>query len=156
MLLILSLLLYGGLLFYSQQKNKVLSGVEQQIKDLDSIRESETEDAMIKTDEKINLSENIFKNHLYWSQLFSKIEGLTLPQIYFPETKISFTDNKVNIVFSGRAASYTALAQQMVSFKEEANTESVDVSGIKLNEEGKIEFYLNIIFSQKIIQNTVQ
>ena len=155
-LLILSLLFYGGLLFYSQKLNKNLNSAKQQIIDLNSKRSSQLEEAIIKTDKKLVLVENLFKKHFYWSQIFSAIEALTVPQIYFSETKMAFTEEKLNIVFSGNSPTYSALAQQMVSFNEEPLIEKVEVSNIALNDEKGIAFDLSIIFSQNALLSPPQ
>jgi len=155
-LLILGLLLYGGLLFYSQKLNKTLNDVKQSITDLDSKRSPQLEDTIIKTDKKLVLIEGLFKKHFYWSQIFGKIEELTVPQVYFSETKMSFADEKLNIIFAGSSPTYTALAQQMASFKGEPLVEEVEVSNIALSEQKGIKFDLSIIFSQNALLNPLK
>ena len=150
-LFILSLLIYGGLFFYSQALDKKLESVKQEITTLDSKRDSTTESAIDTADKKLELIEGLFKDHFYWSKLFSEIEKAVVPQVYFSESKFNFAEEKVNLLLSGSAKGYTAVAQQMVSFKENSSVEEIEVSNIRLNDSGGVEFDLAIVFSKSIL-----
>lgn len=150
-LLILSLLVYGGLLFYGKKLKTELNDIKQEIADLESRRDKEAEETIIETDKRLNLVEGLFKEHFYWTKLLSKIEELTSPQIYFTESKFNFLNEKVELTFSGNAKTYTALAQQMVSFKEDPLVEKVVVAQISLSQAGGIEFDLSVTFSKSIL-----
>ncbi|MBU4284963.1 hypothetical protein KKF60_00680 [Patescibacteria group bacterium] len=150
-LLILSLLTYGGLFFYQKSVKDELKGIIQEITNLESKRDSVKEELIVGADKKLDIVENLFKEHLYWSKLFSKIEELIDINVYFSESKFSFENEKVNILLAGSARSYTALAQQMVSFKEDPLVEKVAVSDIALSEIGGVKFNLSITFSKEIL-----
>lgn len=150
-LLILSLLVYGGLFFYQKSVKDELGGITQEIVNLESKRDIAKEGLITEADKKLNIVENLFKEHFYWSKLFSKIEELVDASVYFMESKFSFENEKVNIIMVGSARTYTALAQQMVSFKEDPLVEKVVVSDIALNESGGIKFNLLITFSKNIL-----
>lgn len=155
-LLILSLLFYGGLLFYQKKLQTNLNSINQEITNLESKRDKTTEEAILSADKKLNLAEDLFKSHLYWSDLFGNIEKAVVPDVYFSESKLDFANEKVDIGLTGNAKTYTALAQQMVSFKEDPSVESIAVSKISLSESGGIEFDLAIVFSKSILINKTE
>ncbi|MBD3282238.1 MAG: hypothetical protein GF387_01355 [Candidatus Portnoybacteria bacterium] len=148
-LFILSLLVYGGLLFYEKSLSDKLDKIEEDIKLVKSKRSPEKEEEIINLDKKLEIVENIFKDHLYWSEMVGKLESLIVPEVYFFDSEMTFNLNKMNLFFTANAANYTSLARQMVSFQEEEIVEKVDVSGIQLSSEGGIDFNLSVVFSNK-------
>ena len=150
-LVILSLLLYGGLLFYQNGLKEDLNAIKEEIAILDLKRDVEMETAIVDLDEKLGVLKGLFEDHLYWSRLLSKIEQLTIPRAYFSNAKVYLLNEKINITFSGNASSYTNLARQILSFQEEPFVESVKVSGISLSTRGGIDFSLLVIFSKNIL-----
>lgn len=152
-LLILSLLLFGGLFIYKKSLNKELSDFKKEILILDQKRNPELEEKIVNLDKKLEILESIFNNHLYWSELFTRIENLVLKKAYFSKVRIGFLETDLAINLSGNALTYTILAQQMLSFQEDSSVKSVQVSDISLGSEGGIDFNLQIIFSKNILIN---
>lgn len=150
-LFILGLLLYGGLLLYKNKLNKDLENIKKEIEFIGQKTDWETAQAIIDLDKKLGTIEELFKNHLYWSELFNKIESLIVPQVYFSNTKLVFSEDKVNISFAANALTYIALARQVLSFQEEALVDNVKVSGIGLGSGGGIDFDISVIFSKDIL-----
>lgn len=150
-LLILSLLFYSGLLFYQNRLNKNMESIREETALLDEKRDPETEKTIIDLDKNLDIMTQLFEDHLYWSELFTKIEELTLPEVYFSDAKLSFSGNKINVNFSGNALTYTILARQILSFQEEPFVEEVRVSDISLASEGGLKFNLEIIFNKDIL-----
>lgn len=152
-LLILSLLFYGGLLLYENSLNKSLDKINEEIRIIDRERDLETEEKLINLDRKLGVLQDLFKNHVYWSKFFSKIEELTIPQAYFPQVSFVISGGSIKVNLSGNTLSYTTLAKQMVSFQEESSVEGVSVSGIALSNEGGVNFKLKVNFSKNVLLN---
>ncbi|MFH1129211.1 MAG: hypothetical protein V1686_00530 [Patescibacteria group bacterium] len=152
-LLILSLLTYGGFFFYKKQIQKNLDGINQEIKNLESKRSSDLEKSIYGADKKMNLVENIFKGHVYWSKFLTKIEELVVPQVYFSESKFGIVGNQVDVILSGSAKTYTGLARQMVAFSEDPSVEKIELTETTLNEDSGIDFGFSILFSKNILIN---
>lgn len=155
-LLILSLLVYGGLFFYEKKFVNESKNIQEEIINLESKRDSAKEKLIVDTDKKLDVVKDLFKNHFYWSKLFSKIEELIEANVYFSESKFSFAADKTSVVLVGSARTYTALAQQMVSFDGDPLVEKVEVADIALDETGGIRFNLSIIFSKNILLNATE
>lgn len=150
-LAILSLLLYGGLLFYESNFNKTIDNINQEIVNLDIKRDLKTEQTMIDLDRKLEVLKDMFEEHLYWSKLFNKIEDLTVSEAYFSDARFNLIGEELTFSFSGNALTYTTLARQMVSFQEEPEVDSVRVSEIFLSEEGGIAFDFEVVFLKSIL-----
>ena len=157
-LLILSLLIYGGLFIYKKTLTQKINDLNKSISELESKRDSKLENAIYKADKKLKSVENLFKSHLYWSDVFAKIEKLVVSSVYFTEMKINITDNTINLDLSGTSKNYTDLAQQMISFKEDEDKliEKVELSDIKPNDIEGIDFTLSILVSEKILINQIE
>ena len=151
-LIILSLLFYGGLLIYNGFLNKQFEQVQTQIEEANKQRDLEFEEEAVLLDKSLKGLKEILKNHLYWSNLLSKIENLTLSQVNFSKFSGQLNkNNSVDLIFSGKAPGYSLLAKQMVSFNEDGSVSSLDVSELSLGTKGGIEFELNINLPKDIL-----
>lgn len=155
-LLILSLLVYGGLFIYKKILTKKLDGLIKSTSELELKRDSKLENSIYDADKKLTIVEGLFKDHFYWSKIFAKIEQAVLPNVYFSEAKIALAGSKLNLTLFGTAPSYTSIAKQMVSFKEDVLIESVDLGDVKLSEAGGISFELIISASKVILINQTE
>ena len=150
-LVILSLLFYGGLFLYQSKLKKNLEGIRSEIDTLNNKRDAKIEKEIVDTDKRISLLKGLFQNHFYWSDLFKKIEELTIAEVYFSGAKFGFSLGKIEASLGGGTTSYTNLARQIISFQEEPLVEKVQVSGISLDEERGVKFNLSIIISKNIL-----
>jgi len=150
-LVVLSLLLYGGLLIYKGKLNKDLDNVRNEIELLNQKRNPELETAIIDLDKKLGILKDLFEGHFYWSQLLTKIQDLTITQAYFDNARFTFSADKVNAIFTGNAITYTGLARQLLSFQQEPLTEEARVSNITLSNEGGVDFDITVVFSKDIL-----
>ncbi len=155
-LLILSLLLSGGLFLYQKKSQKNLNEINQEIEKLESKRSSELESSIYNADKKMNLVENIFTSHIYWSKFLAEIEKLVVPEVYFSESKFNIVGEQVDVILLGNATTYTGLAKQMVAFSEDKLVEKIDLTKTTLNEDGGIDFGFSILFSKKILINELE
>ncbi len=151
-LLIISLLIYGGLHFYNQRLNKQLVEFQGQIGELNKQRDKDFEVKVQFLDKALKNLQIVLRGHLYWSNLFSRFETLTVPQVYFSDFSAALADSgSLSLVLSGKTAGYTYLAKQMVSFSQEKTVSNINVSAISLSTDGSIEFKLNIDFFKDIL-----
>jgi Tfp pilus assembly protein PilN len=155
-LLILSLLIYGGLLIYQKSLIQKIDNLKQATEKLESKRNETLENSIIGADQKLSSVENLFKNHFYWSELFAKIEQLVVSDVYFSDIKTVITDGKLDLTLSGNAKTYTGLARQMISFKEDALVDKVELSDLKLSATGGIDFALSVLIFKSILINQTE
>lgn len=150
-LFILSLLFYGGLLLYQGKLSENLESIKEEVMLLDQKRDPDTEKAIIDSDKRLEVLKELFEEHFYWSKIFSKIEELVVSEAYFSQSKLSFSEEMVDVSFAGNTLTYTTLARQILSFQEESSVEKVKVSGISLSSDGGIDFNLEVVFSKDIL-----
>ena len=155
-LVILSLLIYGGLLIYRKSLTTKITDLNEAIAQLEAKRDKSLEASIVGADKKLGVVENLFENHFYWSKLFAKIEELVVADVSFSEMKTSLVDAKMNLTLSGNAKSYTGLAEQMVSFKEDKLFESVELTSLKSSESGGLDFTLSILVSESILMTQAE
>ncbi len=113
--LALAALSYGGVLIYGQLQKRTfetvtgpLPEVEKEIKGLES-RSKE----LIAFQSKLVAIKSLFDEHLYWSDVFKKLENTTLPEVSY--INISIAPN-MSISVSGVARDYTTLGRQLLAF----------------------------------------
>ena len=58
---------------------------------------------------------------------------------------------QLEIILTGNATTYTALAKQMVGFKEDPLVEKINLTKTALSETGGISFDFSIIFKRDIL-----
>jgi len=151
-LIILSLLFYGGLLVYNRSLDKQLEVIQTHIEEVNKERDIEFEKEVILLEMSLKNLREILKNHLYWSNILSKIENLTLSQMSFSKFSGQLNeDDSIDLVLGGKTPGYSLLAKQMVSFNENSSVSSLDVSELGLGTEGGIEFELNINLLKNIL-----
>jgi len=150
-LVILSLLLYGGTIIYNKKLNTNLELIKQEISLLATKRAPDEEEAIIDLDAKISVLKKVFQVHTYWSEVFKKIEALTMQDVYFSDAKLILEKDGISLQFSASTDTYTSLAKQMLSFQEEPTTQKLEISNMALSEEGGIKFSLSSVFPLKIL-----
>ncbi len=144
-LVILTLLIYGGLNFYGQSLDKQLNDIKSQLEETNKQRDVAFEKEVISLEKSLKNLKILLKNHIYWSDFFAKLENLVVPQVSFSNFKAEFKDDKsINLTLKGRTSSYTQLAKQMASFGQEPLVSDITVSGITIGAQGGVEFTLNI------------
>ncbi|GAF89241.1 unnamed protein product, partial [marine sediment metagenome] len=116
-LLILSLLAYGGLFFLKGSLDSQLADLQNQIDELDEQKDEKFEKEVISLEKTLTSLKTILKNHFYWSNLVSKLGSLTVPQITFSSLDGRLEeDGSISLILDGKSPGYTYLAKQMVSF----------------------------------------
>lgn len=151
-LLVISLATYGGLFYYNKSLSNNLLELQLQTEEINKQRDTEFEKKVISLEATLRNLKTILKNHLYWSQIFSKFEELVIPQAGFSSLNVSLKDDGfVNLVLVGSTSGYTYLAKQMVSFSQYELVSDIEISGIRLGTEGGVEFGLNVNFLEDIL-----
>jgi hypothetical protein len=151
-LLVLSLIIYGGLFYYNKSLTEKLSELQTQTEEINRQRDTEFEEKVISLEAALNSLSKILKNHVYWSNVFSKFESLALPQVSFSNFNAGLeNDGSVKLTLSGNTSGYTYLAKQMVSFSQDELVSNIELSGINLGTEGGIGFGLNVTFLRDIL-----
>ena len=113
-----------------------------EIEDLQNQRDLEMEASFADLKIKIEDFKKISDVHVYPSKIFEILEELTIRQIKF----IGFEANllEARITLETESVDYKTLAEQIVVFEDDSRIKKVDLSGVKLNDSGKINSNLKI------------
>lgn len=144
-LIILVLVLYSGLRFYSSSLQSKISQLDGELKSLDSKREKETEEKILLIKDQFTIVGQILNNHVILSDLLRKIQTRTTPQIQFKTLKLSLAEKKIDI--ETEAANYTVVARQIVSYLSEDTVKDVKINEIKLFPSGRLNLNMSILFN---------
>lgn len=138
--LALAALSYGGVLIYGQLQKRTfdtvtgpLPEVEKEISGLES-RSKE----LIAFQSKLVAIKSLFDEHVYWSDVFKKLENTTLPEVSY--ISISIAPN-MSIDVSGVARDYTTLGRQLMAFtraKEFISGAEISSASAVLDSEARI------------------
>ncbi|MBI2644880.1 hypothetical protein HYW94_01740 [Candidatus Uhrbacteria bacterium] len=103
--------LYGGKAREAIQDVRIArAAVEEQIM---SIEKNKT--ALLAYQTKLTAFNNLFKNHLYWTQFFEELEKHTLPNVAYDS--ISISTNYVTSL-SAHTTDYASVAKQLIAFQD--------------------------------------
>lgn len=94
----------------------------------------------------------LLTKHKYILNVFSAIEGKTIPFMWFKSFEFQPETDRA-VLLSGETNSFFAIEQQIAVFKGHNLIEDVNLGEITINEEeGKIEFGLRLVFSPEIFE----
>lgn len=90
----------------------------------------------------------ILNKHILSSQVFSFIEKLTHPKVFFKD--FIFTADQANLRIPGQTQDFKTLGEQILIFQKEQNIKNVNLSNLSLTEDGKITFTLDIFLNPEV------
>ncbi len=151
-LLILSIGAYIALYYYNNSLNVQLEDLKGQVEEVNEQRDIEFEKKVLSLEGTILIFKNIFEDHTYWSNIFSKLEAAIIPQVALTDFNgIIAKDGSVDLSFDGQTTGYTYLAKQMVSFLNDPMVADLELSGLSLSNEGGIKFGLRVNLLKQVL-----
>ncbi|MEK7090553.1 MAG: hypothetical protein AAB930_03115 [Patescibacteria group bacterium] len=134
---VLAVLVTGGLFFYTRMLKDNITELSGSLKRAQAQFESPLLGDLMRTGDAIEAVKNILAKHTAPSRAFEFLERYTHPQCSFR----SFTMSGAKIALDGQAASFTALAEQSLIFKEAPEIANLAISGITLDDTtGQVSF----------------
>lgn len=147
---VLVFLLWGGLILYRRTLEKNAENIQTENKQLETELRPDLLNQLIALSGRLAATREILSNHSFSSRVFEFLEQDTHPQVSFSSFQFSADSRKVDL--SARAASYRVVAEQVASFEADPQIESVNFSGLQLDEKGGVTFKLTIIFKQSLLR----
>ena len=147
-LIALALIITGGLWLYSNKLTIKIVTADEGIATLEKQRGElkEAEQKLVTLSKQISLTNQILKNHLYWSIGLSKIETSLQGNIQFK----SFSTNMSEETFRIQALSdsYTTIAKQLAAFVAEDSIKDISLDNVNALNSGKLDFNTKIKFDK--------
>lgn len=149
-LLVLSLLTWGGLWWYNDSIVQKTALISNQIDEIQEQRDIKIEGALIELDKSIKNLDEVLKDRIYPVNIFSVLEDLVLPEVFFSSFTSNVSEALVNVHVI--AKNYKILAEQMIVFKESLRIEDVEFSSINLEDEGGASADFNIYLNPDLLK----
>jgi hypothetical protein len=152
------LLIVFSLFFYyhsrvSSLETKIMD-LDQQIAAVEKGRDKKTEAQLAELKKQTMLLTKMLSEHIFWSQAWTKLEGLISPQLQIKD--LSLSSAKEEISFSAKAPSYASVAKQLAKFNNDDAIKDTVVSGIRLANVGAAEFDIKLSIDGKKFFKKIQ
>lgn len=154
LVIIIEIVLYAGMLIFQKRIDQNILGSEQALAEIDfDIQNTEDQrtEAVLAQKRLSNLS-ILLDAHLYWTQFFSELEGVTLTQAQISSLQVGFNESK--LVLAGVVPDYTQLAKFLTGLERSEYVRQVDLesSGSSDSEIAGVSFNVEVIFDNKILE----
>jgi len=146
---ILVLLLWGGLYFYKKSLVNQVSDLKKQQAEVFDSQDKELAAKIVDFENGSALVQGLLKNHVYSSNLFARLEDLTLPNVQWQTFSFSKTDNHISA--RGFSSDYSGLAKQILALQG-GGFYNLSVGDISLDKTGGVAFQIVFNFDPKILQ----
>lgn len=153
-LTVLVLIITGGLWFYGNSLTTKIADDDKQIATLEQQRNNlkEAEQKLIILSKQIGTTNQILKNHIYWSKGLSRIESALQTNVQFKSFSAVLGDESFRIQALGD--NYTTVAKQLAAFVADDSIKDFTLDNVTSLTSGKLEFNTKINFDRaKFLQN---
>lgn len=144
--LITALILYGGIFFYNRNLETRVQELDNQFLIFNQARDDVEEGRITEIESKIEQSQTLLDEHIFWSKGFQKIQNLTLPSVQFQSLTASVPELKFE--FKAVAPNLTSIAKQGANFLTEDSVIDLAIGQIKILTSGQTEFVVRLTFDR--------
>jgi hypothetical protein len=141
LILIISLVLWGGTYFYQGFLDKQVKDLEASVESARKALDQPTIVQFQRLDNKLKVAGELLDKHISLVPVLRMLEELTLPTVGY--TKFDFKSTSISM--EGVAASYEDVAIQAEIFGKDKRIQSFVFSDLDLDNNGKVIFKLTII-----------
>ena len=144
----------GGLWLYGNNLATKITDNDKEIAALEEQRGKlkETEQKLIILSKQISLTNQILKNHTYWSKGLSKIESALQSNIQFKSFSAILSEESFRI--QALSDNYTTIAKQLAAFIADDSIKDISLDNVNALTSGKLDFNAKIKFDKiKFLQN---
>ena len=136
---------------YSYKKaDKNLKDLKNAIAAKETPKEKALEKEVIGYKKKIEDFSFLLEKHQRASKFFSFLEKSIHPKVWFSSFSLDLKEHRVTV--SGSTESFWTLGQQLLIFQKDPLIKEVNLSGISIGAEKKINFTFNLLISPQIFK----
>ncbi len=147
--IVVMLAAYVGFRIYEQSLTSDLATVDGQLLTLEQTRDKATEQELLTFNQQATLMGTLLKNHVFWSQVFTRLERMLQGQVQL--ASLSGSVAKQDISFTAHAGSYSDVAHQIASFLADDEITDVTIGGIKAVNTGGVDFTMTVQFAKQLL-----
>lgn len=152
----ISLLAASLLSFFLFERS--LRGAESSLKNLEETltrektpQEASLEKEILTWQKKVKNFSRLFSQHLYPSEAFEAVEGISHPEVWLKQVSLDSSEAKVTV--SGETESFTTLSQQLLLLEREPKVKNFTLAALSIGRRGKVDFTLNISFDPSVFKH---
>jgi len=144
-----------------RNSSKVLAELETQLSLQMTDEAKEHEAKLIEWRQKIEDFRILLDLHQNPSKVFSLLEKLSHPRVWFTDFSLNFGTQKTEegsevgqfqLQLQGVAESFRVLGEQLLVFKNDENIKEIKLSNVSLGEKGNVKFQFEITFNPEIFK----
>lgn len=135
---------------FQKRASLILQDLDKKYTEIRTPERINLESELIKSQKKIDDFAFLLLKYKLSSKLFNFLERITHPKVYFSSFSFNAEENKLKM--GGKTESFETLGQQFLIFKRENLIKEINLSGITIGEEGKIEFSFDLYLSPEIFK----
>ncbi|MBI4160551.1 MAG: hypothetical protein HY506_01435 [Candidatus Yanofskybacteria bacterium] len=136
--------IYMALNTYSGSLRDQINDVDRQLTDLEASRDKKSEQNILAVQKQLSLVGSVIDSHIYWSEGFTKIQSLILPQVQVETLNADIVNQKVLI--GGVAADYITMARQIAALYTLDSITDIALNKVASNPAGRVDFTMQISF----------
>lgn len=138
------LVLYGGLYFYNNSLSADIANADNQLLALEKQRDKGAETKLLTLQKQIGITNQLIKDHVYWTTGFSHLEAAIEPNVQFESFSGTRVDNSLNI--RATADNYSTIARQIAALVADDSIKDFTLNNVSTLTSGKLDFSAKINF----------
>lgn len=147
--LLAAVLVCLGLLGYKMSLDKQKNGLIQKVDELNQTRDVAFEKDLMDLKDKIDGLKNILSNQAYSSDVFTLLEELVVPQVYF--ASLSSDLAKMSISLNTMAFDVDSLVKQLVVFKNDSRIKKASLNSVNTDNSGQVNSTIELQLKSSIL-----
>lgn len=139
-----------GFFVWSRSLRAKEESLREEIKKTVMSRDAGAESRLARLGRTLDSFTAILASHRAWSHLFDLFQERTLPEITLLSLEATYKTASAQL--KGLSPNYNTLARQIKSLESDENIERVDVSNVKVNKQGLVEFNIEVAFKKSVLK----
>jgi hypothetical protein len=157
--LVVALFIFGitiaaaaAIYIYSSYLTNEVKSKAAQVNAAESAVSPGTVEQFIRLRDRLSAGELLLNQHVEFSQFFTLLESQTIQNVQFTGLKLTLnTDRSADIVMTGNARTFNALAAQSTAIASQSDIKSAIFSGIQINKDNTVGFTLDATLDPSLV-----
>ncbi len=136
--------------YYIKKQTKTISEIKAEMKQKGTNEEKKREEILLTKQDKIKDFSKLLDEHQFVSGFFTNFESQWChPRVWFSRINLNVPD--LTAALSGQTDNFETLGQQVLVLRNNKFIKGIDLSNIQMNDVGRIDFNLSIIFDEQVL-----
>lgn len=135
---------------YGRSLNDQINTLDGQLSAQEKSRDRATEQLLLNAQQQSQIMGGLLKSKIYWSQALTAMESMAQSSITLDTIDGSTTTGTIKI--AGNARDYATVARQIQAYAQGSGITDVDISNVKANESGGVDFSGTLTIDPRMLQ----